>query len=512
MIPTRALPTISVGFRSLGEPEVDNTALRMKRLNIHKFWHSGLRAIPGTLLVGLMTLICYALGLNVTTTGFLYLIVVVLQSLLGDLVSSAVVSIVADLCLNFFFVAPRFSFRVSDSSDAWALIAFLLTGLVITRLMAQLRQAAEASDLQRHQMKLLYELTQRLLALDPDDSLLPKAVGLLREVFHIQAVCLYDGDNTELYSEGESRRDLAEHTRAAYLSRQAADDKASGVFIRCLGAAGQTIGAVGFEGLRDGELTAGHLTALAAAMLERVRVFRDASYASAAAQAEVFRGAILDALAHEFKTPLATIVAAAGGLRETDNLRPEQLELAETAELEASRLGRLTSRLLRIARLDREEVRPQLESTEIVELVQHLADDSMERWTDRKLSLTTNVPFAEVLVDAELLRLALLQLLDNACKYSPAGSLIKIDIESQHESVAVRVSNTGGLIAPNERARIFERFFRGAQARQVAPGSGLGLYVARNIAQAHGGNLDFEGGDAFESEGTCFSLTIPIAK
>ena len=361
----------------------------MQRVKIHRFWRSGIRAIPGTLLVGLVTFICYGLGLNLTATGFLYLIIVVLQSLLGDFVSSAVVSIIADLCLNFFFIPPIFSFRVSDSSDIWALITFLITGLVITRLMTQVRREAETSELQRHEMKLLYELTQRLLALDPDDLLMTKAVGLFREVFRVQAVCLYDGANTELYSDGESRNGLAERTRAAYISRQDADDNVSGVFIRCLRAAGQAIGAIGFDGLRDGELTAGPLTALAAAMLERARVFRDASHAAAAAQAEVFRGAILDALAHEFKTPLATIVTAVGGLRETSGLRPEQLELAETAELEASRLGRLTSRLLRIARLDREEVKPQLELTDMVELVTDLADEYTERWTDRKLSLTT---------------------------------------------------------------------------------------------------------------------------
>src|ERR1035437_5150315 len=105
----------------------------MQSVKIHRFWRSGIRAVPGTLLVGLVTFICYGLGLNLTATGFLYLIVVVLQSLLGDLVSSAVVSIIADLCVNFFFVPPIFSFRVSDSSDIWALIAFLITGLVITR-------------------------------------------------------------------------------------------------------------------------------------------------------------------------------------------------------------------------------------------------------------------------------------------------------------------------------------------------------------------------------------------
>jgi two-component system sensor histidine kinase KdpD len=480
----------------------------MQRVEIHRFWRSGVRAIPGLLLVGLVTFICYGLGLNLTATGFLYLIIVVLQSLLGDFVSSAVVSVIADLCLNFFFVPPVFSFRVSDSSDIWALIAFLITGLVITRLMTQMRQEAEISELQRHEMKLLYELAQRLLALDPDDTVMTKAVGLFREVFSVRAVYLYDGDKVEFHGGGESRNGLAERTRAAYISRQDSDDNVSGVFIRCLRAAGKTMGAIGFDSLRDAELTAGPLAALAAAMLERARVFRDANHAAAAAQAEVFRGAILDALAHEFKTPLAAIVTAAGGLRETGGLRPEQLELAEIAETEASQLGLLTSRLLRIARLDQEEVRPQLELTDVADLVAQLADQYSKR-TDRELSLVKDIASADVLADAELLRLALRQLLDNACKYSSAGSSIKVAIELQDKSVAVRVWNSGSLVPSSEHARIFERFYRGSEARHLAPGSGLGLYVARKIAQAHGGGLDLEPG---VSEGTSFCLTLPIAQ
>jgi len=479
----------------------------MRRVNIHRFWRSCIRAVPGTLLVGLVTFICYGLGLNLTATGFLYLMVVVLQSLLGDFISSAVVSIIADLCLNFFFVPPVFSFRVSDSSDIWALIAFLITGLVITRLMTQVRREAETSELQRHEMKLLYDLAQLLLALHPDDLVITKAVELFREVFRLQAVCLYDGANTELHSDGESRNDLAERTRAAYIAEQDSDDNASAIFIRRLSAAGKTLGAIGFEGLRDAEVTAGPLAALAAAMLERVRVFRDASHTAATAQAEVLRGAILDALAHEFKTPLATIVTAAGGLREMGGLRPEQLELAETAETEASQLGLLTSRLLRIARLDQEEVRPQLELTDVADLVAKLVDQ-YSKHRGRKLSLIKDVASAEVLADAELLRLALRQLLDNACKYSPAGSTIKIAIGLQPESVAVRVWNSGSFVPSRESTRIFERFYRGSEARLLAPGSGLGLYVARKIAQAHGGDLDLE---TDVSEGTSFRLTLPTA-
>src|ERR1700719_2071770 len=122
----------------------------MQRVTNHRLWRSGIRTIPGALLVGVVTFICYGLGLNLTTTAFLYLIVVVLQSLIGDFVSSIIVSLIADLCLNFFFVPPLFSFRVSDSSDTWALISFVVTGLVITRLTTQLRQEVETSELRRH--------------------------------------------------------------------------------------------------------------------------------------------------------------------------------------------------------------------------------------------------------------------------------------------------------------------------------------------------------------------------
>lgn len=398
----------------------------MQGIKNHRFWRSSIRAIPGTALVGVVTFICYGLGLNFTVTGFIYLIVVVLQSLLGDFVSSVIVSIIADLCLNFFFIPPIFSFRVSDASDILALISFLLTGLVITRLTTQVRREAQISGVQRGEMKLLYELAQRLLALDPQEQMLEKSVELFREVFGLRAACIYDGINAALHSDGDSQTGLADRTRAAYISRQDRDDAVAGVFTRSLRAAGDTMGAIGFEGLRDVELTAGPLTALAAAVLERARVFRDTSHATAAAQAEVFRGAILDALAHEFKTPLATIVTAAGGLRETGGLRPEQLELADTAEREAATLGLLTSRLLRIARLDREEVKPYLEPTNIVELVTSLAQQYAERWPDREFSMKRDVTCAEVLADAELLRLAVRQLLDNACKYSPSGSDIKI--------------------------------------------------------------------------------------
>src|ERR1700690_3715414 len=171
----------------------------MQRAKDQRFWRSSIRAIPGTLLIGAVTVICYWLRLDLTVTAFLYLITVVLQSLIGDFVSSAVVSIIADLCLNFFFAPPLFSFRVSDSSDFWAVIAFLITGLVITRLTTKVRREMQVSELHRREMKSLYELSQRLFALDPRGAMLPKCVALFRTVFGLRAVCLYDGMNAELH-------------------------------------------------------------------------------------------------------------------------------------------------------------------------------------------------------------------------------------------------------------------------------------------------------------------------
>jgi two-component system sensor histidine kinase KdpD len=466
-----------------------------------------IRAVPGCLLIGLITFVCYRLRLNLGVTGFVYLIAVVLQSLAGNFASSAAVSLVAVLCLDFFFTPPVFSFEVTNPLDILGLISFLTTGLVITRLNTRVREEAAVSDHQRRQVDRLYQLAQRLLALDPETAVPARLIGLFQDVFGLRAVCLFDAANREIHCMGNSASGLADQVKAAFASGRDSEDVTSGVLIRCLHAAGNTIGAIGFEGLHDPALTAGPLSALAAAMLERAQAFRNASHAAAAAQAESFRGAILDALAHEFKTPLATIVAAAGGLRELGPLRPEQWELTDIVETEASRLSLLTSRLLRTAQLDREEVKPQLEFTDMADLVAVVADQYSRQWTDRKVSIRKEAVATGVMADPELLQLALRQLLDNACKYSVAGSVVTVSIDSQDEWVAIRTSNSGGLIRASERSRIFERFYRGTDARHTAPGSGLGLYVARKIVHAHGGSLDLETGSIHQD--TAFRLALP---
>jgi two-component system, OmpR family, sensor histidine kinase KdpD len=479
---------------------------------IRRIWPSLIHTVLGCLLIGLVSFVCYRFRLNLSVTAFIYLIVIVLQARIGSFASSAAVSLAAVLCLDFFFVPPLFSFEVTNPLDILALISFLTTGLVITGLTTRVREQAAIADDQRRQVDRLYQVAQALLALDPETTAYARSIELYKDVFGLRAVCLFDAAKAEMHCTDNSRNGLADQTRAAYCSGRDREDAGSEVLIRCLRAAGKTIGAIGLEGLRDPELTAGHLCTMAATMLERAHSFNQASHAVAAAQTELFRGAVLDALAHEFKTPLATIVTAAGGLRGLGPLCPEQLELTDIVESEASRLSLLTSRLLRTAQLDREEVKPQLELTDMTDLVADLAEQYSRQWTDRKLSVRTETEATGVMADPELLQLALRQLLDNACKYSVPGSAVTVSIDSQDQWVAIRTSNSGSCIRPSERSRIFERFYRGAEAAHTAPGSGLGLYVARKIVHAHGGSLDLETEMTTNTnKDTAFRLALPRA-
>ena len=434
----------------------------------------------------------------------------VLQSLTGDFRSSAIVAVVSTACLDLFFTEPLFSLRIDHPLNALALASFVFTSLVITRLVARVREEAKSAKLQKERLNRLYQLAQQLLGLDPEAPLGEDFLEPFRRHFRIRAVCVFEADSAELHLIGDSRNELAAKTRDAYIRGLDVDDLDARVSVRRLQTGRQMAGAIGFEGLQDPEETASALTALTAALLERKIAFHTASVAAAAAQTEIYRSAILDALAHEFKTPLATILAAAGGLREAGPLAAEQEALADTVENEASRLGNLTSRLLRTARLDHEEIRPRLELIDVTSVVAHMCRQYSVRSSDRAIFLTNRYQLVQALADPELIRLIVSQLLENACKYSLPGSVVTIGVERQGDFVAIRVSNNGSSIPRNEQHRIFERFYRGADAKRSTSGSGLGLYVARKIAVAHGGALELEIEEP--SDEVTFCLKLPATK
>jgi len=450
----------------------------------------------------------FELHWGLATACFCGLVLLVLHSLAGDFAASAALCALLVIWIDYFFVPPILSLQVASPLNGLALLSFLLTALIVTRLVSKVRQGTITSQQQHENLKRLYELAQHLLELEPDVAVGTKFLDPFRGVFGVQAVYMYDGITPEAHEAGHVHDVLRIETREGFMRGRDRDDTERKIAIRCIRSGGKTTGAIGFEGIQDSKLTAGPLSALAASLLERMHAFRAASRAAANAQIEAYRSMILDALAHEFKTPLSTILAAAGALREAGSLEPNHLEMAETVESEAARLGRLTSRLIRTARLEREEIKPWMELIDMVSVVADTVEQYSRLSSSRQITLVRRCASSEVLADPELLRLAVSQLLDNACKYSPAESPVELTVQREGCEIAVRVLSTGAGIPAGEKSRIFDRFYRGPDAARV-PGTGLGLYVARKIALAHGGNLDLEAWPG-ENDGAAFRLTIPI--
>jgi signal transduction histidine kinase len=208
-------------------------------------------------------------------------------------------------------------------------------------------------------------LAQQLLAFEPEMVVGERVLRAFAGAFRTRALCVFEAETAKLHTVGRSHSHLPARTRAAYIQGQESDSPAIQVSVRLLCVSGKTIGAMGFEGLEDPEYTASPLASLGAAALEQACALRRASTAAAAAQADAYRLAILDTLANEFKNPLAIILAASCTIRATGPLRPEQVDMTRALEVEAARLGSRATRLLRIARLGCEEVRPRFEVIDI---------------------------------------------------------------------------------------------------------------------------------------------------
>ncbi len=399
--------------------------------------------------------------------SFCYLVFLLLHSLAGNFLASALVSLLAVGCLDYFFVPPFLSLNVGNPLNTVALTSFLLTALIITRLVTEIREKTISSEVQHVNLQRLYGLSQQLLELSPEIAAGTKCLEPFLGVFGVRSVCLLDGLTEELHEAGHPHDLLQGETRRAFLRRENKSDQDLLITIRCIRAGGEITGAIGFEGLHDSNTTAGPLSALAAALLERMHACQTASRAAVAVQTEAYRSVILDALAHEFKTPLSTILAASGALREAGSLGPDHLEMAETVESEAARLGRLTSRLIRTARLEREEVRPWMELTDVCSLVADAVEQHRKLSANRRISVIKSCTSCDKLADPELLRLAVSQLLDNACKYSPVESAVELTVGRENQLVTVRVVSSGERIPAREKAHIFEHLPRAA-SREVA--------------------------------------------
>jgi K+-sensing histidine kinase KdpD len=212
----------------------------------------------------------------------------------------------------------------------------------------------------------------------------------------------------------------------------------------------------------------------------------------------------------ECRNSLATILAAAGGLRELGPLLVEQLDMATLVEEEASRLGNVISRLDWTARLDRGEIRPRLDTINLTALVSQAVDHRIQMSPDRRIVFSSREALSTTLADPELIRLVLNELLEYACGTAAPDATVYVEIETGDGTVTVSVFSEGEPVPFHQQQRIFERPHLGGSAPNFIAGSGLGLYAARKIALAHGGTLELDA-DRMWSHRVAFRLTLPAS-
>lgn len=462
--------------------------------------------LAGLVAVTLVTLCAFQLHLNLSTSGSLYFLIVVMVSVLWGFWEASFTSLIAVNCLNYFFVPPVLTWRVTDPQNWVALATFEITAITVSRLSTRVHGQARAEARQRVQLEKLYELSRRILLLDRRRAVGPQIVSLIQEIFKTESVALFDATLVRLDATGPCSDNLEQLARNAYFLDQTQTGPDAHTWAQVLRLGSKPAGAIALRGPELDPLTIPPIASLAAIALERALSFEKESGAEAARQTEQLRTAVLDALAHAFKTPLTAIQVASSGLLHAGRLSPDDVELAALVDEQAEHLNRLTSELLQMARIDGAEVRLRRERISVLTLIQEVLERYREQLNGRRVSVSESASNLDVLGDRNILSTALDQFIDNACRYSTPGSPISIAAEENLGEIIIAIHNEGPPIRPTDRERIFERFYRAEESRHRAPGTGLGLSIAKKAAEAHGGRTWVV---SEEHKGTTFFFAMP---
>jgi two-component system sensor histidine kinase KdpD len=445
------------------------------------------------------------LAVNSTTVALTFVLAVLLCATWWGLAPAIVAAVGGVLCFNYFFLPPVGTFNIADTENWVALFAFLATAIIASQLSSNARSRAEEATRRQRELEKLYDLSRSLLLLDSKAGVPGQLAYQIARVFDIPAVALFDRQGDQVYRAGP--RELAVRDSAlrdAAMQGTAAEDAAAGASILPLTLGGSATGSLAVGG---GSLssTALHAVAnLAAITLERGRAQEIATQAAVARQNQELKSTLLDALAHELKTPLTSIKAAISGLLAGGEL--PQTELLTIVEEETDRLDSLVNEAIQMARVEAGQVQLDLQPRVVSEIVARALKTAARALEDRSVTVDLADELPDVLADGKLVESLIRHLIGNSLKYAAPDSGIEIRAWGEEAEVAIAVKDHGPGIPDREQSRIFDRFYRSAGSATAAPGTGMGLAIARQIAEAHGGRLEIR---SAPGQGSEFRLWLP---
>ena len=411
----------------------------------------------------------------VLSLGVLYVFAVLPVAVLWGLVYAIPVSIASMLAFNWFFLPPVHTFTLADSRNWFALAVYVVTAIVVSDLASRSRRRAREAALLA---QIASSLIERGSVVDDLDEIAAAAAAALRV------------DTARIDLSGRS-------------------SPARGEIARSLDAGGRAVGTIYVSRPRFGDVASRRvlpsLASMLAVAIDRERLERDAVEAEALRRSDLIKTALLRAVSHDLRSPLMAIGTAAGTLAAFDGALSDddRRDLLDAILAESNRLDRLVGDLLDLSRLQAGALHSQRRRCTTRDLVGRALGEIGEEAA--RIDVDPSVAL-HVEADPAQIQRALVNLIENALKYTPAGAPVAVSVGIEGEDAVTRVDDGGPGLSGDEFDRVFEPFERGS-AMGAARGAGLGLAIARGFVEANGGRLWAEPG---KLGGASFALSLPL--
>jgi two-component system sensor histidine kinase KdpD len=436
-------------------------------------------------------------------------------------------SVVASLGYNFFFLPPIYTFTITDPTNVAAFVLFAVMAILVSNLAGR-GQTQTTTALQRvRTIESLYGFSRKLAGAGTLDDVLWATAYQIASMLGVRVVMLLPENGSIALKAGYPPEDTLDEADLAAAKWAWEKNRAAGRDSDALPGAKWLFlpmrtgrGAIGILGIRrdepgpllrpeQGRL----LDALAdqgALAIERVHLVEDIDRVMRAAEADRLRSALLTSISHDLRTPLASVLGAAGALRDLSLDDDAKADLIATIIDEAERLNRFIANLLDMTKLEAGAVMPNLTPHDMGEIVGTALQRAGKILAQHRVEVQIAADLPMVSVDAVLFEQVLFNLLDNAAKYAPPDTTISIRSSHEGDVVYLQVLDQGPGIPTGDLERIFDKFYRVQKGDQVRAGTGLGLAISRGFLEAMHGTIT--AANRRDTQGAMFTIALPASK